>query len=291
MLLYDLMIVAIQGTAGSFHEQAAREMFAGYDFETQDCRTFRDVFAAVQSGAAEYGVVAIENSLHGPINPVYKLLADEGLQICGETRLQIALYLIGYEAFGLDMLNVPITKVFSQREALSQCETWLANNLENAEIVEASDTAESVKMVMEQHTTEKLAIASRQAARVYNAEVIAGPINDDPENYTRFVAITKKDPTKDQVIPDANRTSIILTEDSDQAGKLYDALGVFAKANINLSKLHSHPRPGKKRIYSFYIDFDASLARATELGLLESIRLQGWKVQILGSYKAEDEPH
>lgn len=278
------MIVAFQGTKGAFHERAAKDFFTDQIFLPLGCETFRDVFAAVQDGSADYGVIAIENSLHGSINPVYSLLASNGVKICGEVRLHIQLYLIGHDNHGIDMVNIPITKVYSQREALGQCQDWLAANLANAEVVEYSDTAEAVKMVMAEQSSEKLAIAGREAARVYHAEVIAGPINDDPENYTRFVVISKNGTN----VTDANRTSIIMNEDEDQAGKLYDALGIFSKHNINLSKLHSHPRPGKKRLYSFYIDFDTSLANAVKLNILEELKEQGWMIKILGSYKASE---
>ncbi len=282
--ILKIMKIAIQGIKGSFHSQAARELFTGYEYTLVECQNFHDVFESVQKDEAGYGVVAVENSLHGTINPVYRLLAEQKLQVCGEVRLSISLYLIGHDNGGLDMINIPLTKVYSQREALNQCEDWLRTNLSNAQIVEASDTAEAVKDAVEAKSYEHVAIGSRESARLYNGEVIAGPVNDEAENYTRFFVITKKP----QEVPDANRTSIILTENSDKAGILYEALGLFAKHNINLSKLHSQPRPGKRRLYSFYIDFDQSLAHATEVGLIDELRNIGWKVTILGSYKAGD---
>lgn len=282
MLCLQQMKIAIQGIKGSFHSQAARELFKGHDYSLVECDNFRDVFMAVKNDQTEYGVIAVENSLHGSINPVYRLLAEESLQVCSEVRLSISLYLIGHDNGGLEMLNTPNAKIYSQREALSQCEQWLAQSLPNAQIVEANDTAAAVKEAVEAMSYEQVAIGSREAARLYNGQVIAGPVNDEVENYTRFFVITKKK----QIGSEANRTSIILTENSDQAGRLYEALGVFAKHNINLSKLHSHPRPGKRRLYSFYIDFDAAVSEAEKLGVLAELEQIGWKVTVLGSYKA-----
>lgn len=279
--ILKVMKIAIQGIKGSFHSQAARELFKGHNYSLVECDNFRDVFMAVKNDQADYGVIAVENSLHGSINPVYRLLAEEKLQVCDEVRLSISLYLIGHDNGGLDMINSPLTKVYSQREALNQCEQWLAQNLPNTQIVEANDTAEAVKEAVEDKSYEHVAIGSHEAARLYNGKIIAGPVNDEVENYTRFFVITKKK----QIDPDANRTSIILTENSDQAGRLYEALGVFARHDINLSKLHSHPRPGKRRLYSFYIDFDVAITKAEKLGVLAELEQTGWKVTVLGSYK------
>ncbi len=278
------MNIAIQGIAGSFHAQAASELFTGYDPSLVECTTFRDVFDAVTDGRAEYGMVAIENSLHGSINQVYRLLAEQNLNICGEIRLHIKLYLIGHDDHGLDMVNIPLTEVLSQREALSQCEQWLAANLEHAKLSEASDTAAAVRTVVESQDSSKLAIAGRAAADKYHASIIAGPINDDPENYTRFLCITAKNFTP----PDADRTSIIIQEpDNDSAGTLLQALTVFANENINLSKLDSHPLPGKQRRYAFYIDFDESKDNSAGTKVINELKNLGWEVQLLGSYKAD----
>ena len=278
------MNIAIQGIAGSFHAQAATELFTGHDPALVECTTFRDVFDAVSNGRADYGMVAIENSLHGSINPVYRLLAEKKLNICGEIRLHIKLYLIGHDNHGPDMVNIPLTEVMSQREALSQCEQWLATSLEHAKLSEASDTAEAVRNVVELKDSAKLAIAGSAAATLYHGSIIAGPINDDPENYTRFLCITAKDFTA----PDANRSSIIIQEpDNDTAGTLLKALSVFAQANINLSKLDSHPLPGKQRRYAFYIDFDESIESDPGKKAIIELKNLGWDVQILGSYKAD----
>jgi prephenate dehydratase len=272
------MRVAIQGIAGSFHEQAAHTYFDS-SIELVECPTFRDVFEAVKSGSADRGVVAIENSLHGPINAVYRLLAREQLWVCGEVRLKIAMYLIG----GPDTELRNITTVNSQLPALEQCEQWLADNLPTAVKQETSDTARSVRSVVENPSdTVTAAIASEQAAELYNGMILAGPINDDPDNYTRFVILSKEQ--LDDAL--ANRTSIIITEPTDAPGMLFKALSYFDAKNINLSKLDSHPLPGEKRQYSFYIDFDASANSAEGKEILESLRGDGWDVQLLGSYNA-----
>ncbi|MEI6481438.1 MAG: prephenate dehydratase domain-containing protein [Candidatus Saccharibacteria bacterium] len=277
------MKIAIQGIAGSFHAQAATELFQDHEVSLVECMIFRDVFDAVTNDKAEYGIVAIENSLHGSINPVYRLLAEQKLFVCGEIRLQIELFLIGLSPAEIEVLNAPSTEILSQREALSQCEIWLADNLTQARVTETSDTADAVHQIIQEKSDTKFAIASRRAAKEYHGTIIAGPINDDPENYTRFLCVTKQ-----PAIPDgANRTSIIMSEsDIDRSGTLVHALNVFANRGINLSKLDSHPLPGEKRRYAFYIDVDTSMTQeAAKTAMQELIKL-GWDVQILGSYRA-----
>ena len=281
--ILPIMKIAIQGIAGSFHAQAATELFQDHEVSLVECMIFRDVFDAVTNDKAEYGIVAIENSLHGSINPVYRLLAEQKLFVCGEIRLQIELFLIGLSPAEIEVLNAPSTEILSQREALSQCEIWLADNLAQARVTETSDTADAVRQIIQEKSDTKFAIASRRAAKEYHGTIIAGPINDDPENYTRFLCVTKQ-----PAIPEgANRTSIIMSEsDIDRSGTLVHALNVFANRGINLSKLDSHPLPGEKRRYAFYIDVDTSMTQeAAKTAMQELIKL-GWDVQILGSYRA-----
>ncbi|MDQ5886015.1 MAG: prephenate dehydratase, partial [Patescibacteria group bacterium] len=268
---------------GSFHDQAARQFF-GEAIKMKACDSFRDVFDAVKNGDTEFGVVAIENSLHGSINPVYRLLASQDLWVRGEVRLHIQLYLIGSNK------NIPgdfsqITKVRSQAEAISQCDEWLRTNLKDVKIEEANDTAGSVKSVVLNDDTHTVAIASIEAAKIYGSTVLAGPINDDPDNYTRFFILSKEP----EQIPNGNRTSIIITEnDHDSVGTLHDVLTVFKNHAINLSKLDSHTLPGKIRRYAFYIDYDENYYSNNSQQAVAMIKKIGWSVDILGSYIASE---
>ncbi len=278
------MKVAIQGIAGSFHDQAAKQYFNS-DIELVECENFREVFNSVQDGEAEYGVIAVENSLHGSINPVYRLLAERKLNICGEVRLQIEMYLIGNNQNTLNLreLDKPETEILSQREALSQCELWLNDNLPNARITETHDTAQAARYAVHSQADNIVAVAGKSAAELYDGHILAGPINDEPENYTRFFVITKEA----KVSQDADRTSLILTEKQDKAGTLFQALKVFADLEINLSKIDSHTLPGKKRRYAFYIDFDKSATSTKGKQALKQLSKLNWNIQILGSYKSD----
>lgn len=272
------MKVAIQGIAGSFHHEAAIKML-GPDIDLLPCHTFQQVFEAVKSGAVERGVVAIENSLHGSINAVYRLLSRNSVWVCGETTLHINQYLIAAEKLPLENIQT----VLSQGPALAQCELWLEANMPHARLEETHDTAQSVQMVKNRGSEPLAAIAGKQAAELYGGAIIAGPINDDRHNYTRFFLLGKDK----NHIAGATKTSIIL-ETNHQPGALYDALGAFAKAGINLSKLDSHPIANDQKHYAFYVDFEAGLDDKLEHEIIDVLRGQGCSITVLGSYKPSD---
>ena len=275
------MRIAIQGIKGSFHEQAAAEFFTSQDYSLLESVTFSDVFSAVETGKADYGIVAVENSLHGSINPVYRLLASQDLHVCGEVRLHINLYLIAHQDTKLDKVNTTGIKVLSQREALNQCEQWFGRNIPKAQLLETNDTAAAVRQIVADKNEHKLAVGSQQAASLYSGKIIAGPINDETQNYTRFFVIRKSS----SIDLDADRTSIILKESAaDKAGSLYEALGVFAKHKVNLSKIDSHPLPGRARRYAFYIDFDESANSIVGKKVIKELNEQPWDIRLLGSY-------
>ena len=270
------MRVAIQGREGSFHEQAA-ERLVGSDAELVACPTFSKVFEALRTGAAERGIAAVENSLHGSINDVYRLLLDPDVWVVGEVFLHIEQYLIAAS----DLALGSIERVLSQEPALAQCEQWLALNLPDAVLELTPDTAESVRTVLRRADVPWAAVASERAATAYGGKVLAGPINDDPHNYTRFFLLSAERVD----VPEANRTSVVITT-NHEPGSLWHALGVFESVGINLSKLDSHPIAGDRRHYRFYVDFEAGLHEARSSRAIETLEEQGCTVHVLGSYVA-----
>lgn len=274
-----MLTVAIQGIKGSFHDEAAGKLVP--EGTSVECTTFQDVFDAVVSGSTDYGVVAIENSIHGSINPVYRLLARTKLWIAGEATLQIEQFLIGTtDTVSIEELNTPQTEVRTMFPAFAQSELWLNEYLPNAQRIELYDTAYAVKTITEEKNPYHVSIGGSYAAEMYGGHIVAGPINDDPNNYTRFVLLSKKHVT----VSNANRTTLILTARHEK-GALFEALGILAKHDISLSKLDSHPIPSDTRRYAFYTDLDAALhAKEVETALSE-LKDAGCGVEILGSYK------
>ena len=275
--------VAIQGEAGSFSDIAARQ-FLGPEIQLAPCDSFTAAFACLESDNASSAVVPIENSLYGSINQVYDLLLKHMFQITGEVYLRVEQCLIGLPGATTEK----ITEVRSQREALGQCEEYLNSVLSKAKRIEYHDTAASVAEIRRLDDPTKAAIASSEAARLHGMEVLAHEIETNKQNYTRFVVLTKRP----DAVPDANKTSLILgIADQvhgigDQPGALYQALGAFARQNINLTKLQSRPLIGKAWHYIFYADVDSGLGQPAMQAALAELDKLGCAVTILGSYRS-----
>lgn len=268
--------IAIQGVKASFHDIAATQFF-GKDVCTVSYDTFRDTFGAVKTGYANYAVCAIENSLYGSINEVYDLLVKNHFYITGEIYLRIEQCLIGLPGSQIS----EIKEVHSHFIALAQCEAYLDKVLPMAKKLEHHDTAASVEKIKNIGNSSFAAIASREAAELFGMEILAEEIETDKQNYTRFIVLEPK--ALD--ISNANKTSIII-KTSHKPGALYEALGAFAKQDINLSKLQSRPIIGKAWHYIFYVDVNAGSKDPALIEALKDLANQNCETKILGSYIA-----
>ena len=268
--------VAIQGQQASFHDIAARR-FLGTHIKIVNCETFESTFAALATGQADKIVVALENSLFGSINQTYDLLLKYKFWIAGEVYLHIKQCLIGLPSAQLS----EIREVYSQLPALAQCETFLDTKLPHAKRIEQHDTAASVAAVKEWNNPHKAAIASVEAAELYGLKVLAQEIETYKHNYTRFVLLEKSP----RVIKNANKTSLVLTTDH-KPGALYNALGIFADKQMNLTKLQSRPIMGKAWHYMFYIDVSSAAETDDFKQAQQKLKKQGCHITILGSYAA-----
>jgi prephenate dehydratase len=268
--------IAIQGVQASFHDIAAHRYFGAANSRVY-CDTFSDTFAALTSGSADYALCAIENSLYGSINEVYDLLVAHDFHIIGEVYLRIEQCLIGLPDAKID----DITEVHSHPVALAQCERYLDEQLPTTVRMEYHDTAASVEMVATLQDPTVAAIASRQAAELYGMRILAESIETDPQNYTRFVALSKRQNDSTSV----NKTSLVLKTDNS-AGALYRALGCFAKRGINLTKLQSRPVMGDAWKYIFYIDVAIGTSDPDYIAAFSELQAQKCTVTTLGSYQS-----
>lgn len=269
------MRIAIQGEKGSFHHSAVIEWY-GNSVDIVPCDTFKEVFDAIKNNEADSGIIAIENSLFGSINEVYDLLLKYKIPIVGEIPMRIHQCLIGIDKsinFG------SVIHVYSHPVALAQCGTFLDQYLPTAERIENTDTAGSVELIKKLGNPNYLAIASSLAAKLYGCQIIKNSIEDHSTNYTRFLVIEPAG-----IAPkDANKASIVL-KTNHQPGALYEALGIFAKAGINLSKLQSRPIPGKVWRYMFYIDIEIN--KSSIPSLTEQLNKLNCDVTVLGLYNS-----
>ena len=265
--------VAIQGEAGSFSHAAALETH-GPAVHLVTCATFVDLFRAVETGDATSGIVPIENTLAGSVHENYDLLSAHALHVVGETELRIRHCLIAPPRTALPQVR----RVASHPVALAQCRHFFLTH-PDVVAVPAYDTAGSVRDVMSGKVDADAAIASKLAAELYGADVIAEGLEDHAENYTRFLVIARDPAPREE----ANKTSLMLAL-GNTPGTLHRALGVFAARGLNLTKIESRPLPGRPWEYLFYLDVVDS---GEGIGpAIEELRAFTSGIRILGTYPA-----
>ncbi len=181
-----MSIVAIQGVAASFHDVAARKML-GDDIRIIPCDTFLEVFENVFNGQAQYGVVATDNSIYGPIKETRLLAEQYAITQCGELELQIEQCLLALPG----AQPQDILEVHSNPIALMQCQPYLRQYLPQAALCDHPDTAGSAADVRRWSNVHKAAIASQAAAALYGLQVLATGIESKKDNRTRFIAFQK----------------------------------------------------------------------------------------------------
>lgn len=265
------MRIAFQGEPGAYSEQAVFNYFGAV--ETQPSESFDVVFTEVASGACEAGLIPIENSLAGSIHQNYDLLLRHDLYIVGEYLLRVQHCLIALP----DVKKSEIKKAISHPQALGQCAGYLRSLGIKTESV--YDTAGSVKMLKEFGARDTAAIASRRAAELYGMQILEEGIEDNAENFTRFLAISK---TEVKPVGEA-KTSIVFTL-KNQPGALFKALSVFALRDIDLTKIESRPLQGKPWEYLFYIDFIGATHENTARKALDHLNEYALTLRVLGSY-------
>jgi len=268
--------VAFQGERGAYSELAARQFF-GEEIPLVPCPSFEHVFRAVEKGQARCGVVPIENSLAGSIHQNYDLLLKYHLQIIGEKSLRVSHNLIAAPQTSL----ARVRRIFSHPQALMQCQNSTAR-LKNVELIPVYDTAGAVKKIRDENLTDGAAIASDLAARLYGMKILKRNLEDNPENYTRFLVLSRtgKAPQK------ADKTSIVFSL-KNLPGALFRSLSVFALRDIDLYKIESRPLHGKPWEYFFYIDFAGNMRHPNCRNAITHLSEIATFLKILGSYQRD----
>ena len=267
--------IAIQGIIGSFHHQVAQEYF-GNDIEVDECLSFEELVDSVLSGKSNQAVMAIENSIAGPIIPNYALIDKNNLHIVGEHYFDIHQNLMALKGQKIE----DIQEVHSHPMALLQCMEFLKKH-PNIKLVEDKDTAETARRIHEKQLKGIAAIASKTASEMYDLEILAPEIQTINNNMTRFVIINKEEKFVEE--DEINRASIKFELDHKR-GSLAAVLNVMSDCKLNLTKIQSLPKIETPWKYSFFVDvtFEKYEDYAKAKSLLE-IMAEYFKV--LGEYK------
>jgi len=272
--------VAFQGEPGAFSEAAAVQLL-GDSIATVPCTTFDVAFRAVPEGSADALLVPVENSLAGSVVRVYDLLLESDLGIVAETILPIEHHLVGFPGASLN----DIRSVASHPMALAQCERFFLAH-PHLKRVPAEDTAGSVREMLARGDKSCAAIAGRRAAEHYHALILADSIQDNPENFTRFVLLLPKQVASSWITPEARKVSLAMRL-AHRPGALLASLEPFARHGVNLLKIESRPIHGRPWEYQFFIDLEAETPEHLDAALAD-VRSATSELRVLGRYLAAE---
>ena len=268
------MRVAYLGPAGTFSEEAA--ILHAPDAEHVPYPSITAAARAMRGGECDEAVTPIENSLQGPVTETLDLLIHEqGFSIKREIDLVVVHNLMATP--GVTLRDVK--RVYSHPQALGQCQGWLAAHLPGVEVAAALSTAGSVEQAASD-AVPAAAIAPRRAAALYGADILAAGIQDDDRNVTRFLVLAASDAEQSG----DDKTSICFSFDDDKPGLLYHVMGLFADADINLTKVESRPtRLGLGRYY-FLVDLEGHRKDGRVKSVLTQVESAVSELKLFGSY-------
>jgi chorismate mutase/prephenate dehydratase len=263
--------VGYLGPEGTFSQQAVHKHF-GHSARGLPLASIEEVFQEVEAGDADFGVVPVENSGQGTIQSTLDMFLTSNLRICGEVELRVHQYLLSRSGRLED-----VERVYSHPQSLAQCKAWLRQHLPKAERIAVGSNAEAARRA--RSADDAAAIAGETAGHVYQLKAVAGPIEDRPDNTTRFLVLGR------ELFPPSghDRTSLLVFV-HDRPGALYSVLRPLAEHGVSMNRIESRPSHQGKWQYAFFIDIaghvhDAPLKAALgELGEFAS------QVRVLGSY-------
>jgi prephenate dehydratase len=264
--------VAFQGERGSYSHEASEKYF-GEHVAIKPCKTLRDVFHAVETKRVGYAIVPFENSYEGSINETLDLLVSTTTKVCGEVEVRVRHCLIAGQGTRLTQVRT----VYSHPQALAQCASYLRRH--RLEGMPYYDTAGSVRLVKEIHSSQVAAIASKRAAQLYSMQVVSEGIEDSQSNYTRFLVLGKQIPPRSG----DDKTSAIFGVEH-KPGSLYGALRALSSRGINLTKIESRPVKNTPWQYNFFVDFQGHIRDSICKKALADLRARSTFVKVLGSY-------
>jgi chorismate mutase / prephenate dehydratase len=267
--------VAYLGPQGTFSEQAVRQHF-GHAVAAEPAPTIDEAFRSAESGATQFAVAPVENSTDGAVGRTLDLLLTTPLRICGEIDLRVRQNLLSRMKSMKD-----VKKIYSHAQSLAQCNGWLGQKLPKAERIPVGSNADAARRAANEKGA--AAIAGEAAAALYKLKILAGGIEDDPNNTTRFLVLGQVDaaPTG------KDRTSLVMSAEN-KPGAVHALLAPIAANGVSMSRIES--RPARARAarweYVFFIDLEGHQSDARVAAAIGELKARAPFLKILGSYPA-----
>ena len=265
-------VVACQGVEGAYSQYACDKLFSTPSI--MYFNRFQGVFQAVESGLCRYGILPIENSTAGSVNEVYDLMRKHHFYIVRSIKLRIDHNLLVKKGTKLS----DIKEIISHQQAIDQCSEFL-KTLKDVKITVCENTAAAAKMVAESQRNDVAAISSRNCADLYGLSVLSDTVQNNDNNYTRFICISKKL----EIYQGSDKISMMFSI-AHKPGTLYNVISRFSALGLNLTKLESRPMPGKDFEFMFYFDLNANIKEPKVLKLIGEFDDEFDKFTFLGSY-------
>ena len=265
-------VVACQGVEGAYSQYACDKLFSTPSI--MYFNRFQGVFQAVESGLCRYGILPIENSTAGSVNEVYDIMRKHHFYIVRSIKLRIDHNLLVKKGTKLS----DIKEIISHQQAIDQCSEFL-KTLKDVKITVCENTAAAAKMVAESQRNDVAAISSRNCADLYGLSVLSDTVQNNDNNYTRFICISKKL----EIYQGSDKISMMFSI-AHKPGTLYNVISRFSALGLNLTKLESRPMPGKDFEFMFYFDLNANIKEPKVLKLIGEFDDEFDKFTFLGSY-------
>lgn len=263
--------IGFLGPEGTHSQQAVFKHF-GHSIHGLPLASIEEVFQEVEAGNADFGVVPVENSTQGTIQSTLDMFLTSKLKISGEVELRVHQHLLSRSGRIED-----IERVYSHPQSFAQCKAWLRQYLPKAEKIAVASNAEAARRA--RNADDAAAIAGASAGNVYGLKNVAGPIEDRPDNTTRFLVIGRE-----LFTPSGNDRTSLLIFIKDQPGALYNVLSPFAKRGLSMNRIESRPGHTGRWQYAFFVDIGGHVQEPAMREALEELEELAHEVKVLGSY-------
>ena len=265
-------MVACQGVEGAYSQIACEKIFKNPVILY--FKSFDGVFSAIEQGLCQYGILPIENSTAGSVKKVYDLMIQHNFSIVRSFRLKVDHNLLALPGATLE----GIREIYSHEQAINQCGAFLAS-LSNVKIIPVENTAVAAQLVAQSGRKDVAALSSRSCAQLYALQNLASSVQDQGNNYTRFLCISKNL----EIYPGSDKTSIMLVL-NHRPGSLYKLLARLYVLGINVTKLESRPLPDRDFEFMFYFDLETSIYSEEFVQLMCELQDLCEEFTYLGSY-------